>query len=551
MKPGRQMPRPLMLLLALIGMILPLSATGAAQSAATLSASTQSASGLVEQARSEAAPVCTSSERGDRLFDILCDGVIRIGVRNGYSRFATESQGKREGFEIDVAEQIGAMLGVKVEFVDVTPVTRISALSDGRIDLVIATMGHNSTRDANARFIRPHYYSSQTVVIGPRRLKVGSWDAMSDKTVCTTVGNYANTLLVPRVARVMLFDTPARLVSNFRSGTCTFIAQDDSVLANAMADPEMAAQFERKLGFGEIPWGMAVSLQGSDKLAGLLDNLSISLHADGILLELARQHSIETEYLERMHALWQREECQQSPSKCLAPPLKAEFTPSPFKAFVDASYAWAQEHLSVFYSDVAWELFTNGMIVSLIAVAGAMTATLAMSFLFAVCLTSESRVLKWPLALLQAVLQSSPPILILVCVAAAANQLFSYSQIVALLVAILSIALMNGAFAGQAIADAWRSVDAAEAKGERWRQAIVRSASQIEAFLTNATRGISAASFVGVADLTNALNDITSFSRNQAITYWILLIFYVLVVMVVVRLSRRLRVSIERLELKG
>ncbi len=535
------MPRPLLSLLLLALMVLPLPTEAAAQAV----------SSLVEQARAEALPRCNDAERGDRLYNILCNGVIRVGVRGGYSRFATNRQGIREGFEIDVAEQIGALMGVEVEFVDVTPVTRISALSDDQIDLVIATMGHNSTRDANARFIRPHYYSSQTVVIGPKRLEIGSWDDMSDKTVCTTVGNYANTLLVPRVARVMLFDTPARLVSNLRAGTCTFIAQDDSVLANAMADPETAAQFERKLGFGEIPWGMAVSLQGSDKLAVLLDQLSIDMHAEGMLLDLARPHLIETEYLVRMQTLWQRAECQQTPSKCLAAPLKAEITPSPFKAFIESAYAWAQEHLAVFYSEVAWDLFTNGIQVSLIAVVGALIATLVMSFLFGVCLTSDKKVLKWPLAVLLAVFQSSPPILILVLVATMANSLFSYSQVVALLVAILSIALMNGAFGGQAIADAWRSLDPSLGKAERWRKAVIRSASQIEAFLTNATRGISAASFVGVADLTNALNDITSFSRNQSTTYWILLIFYILVVMVVVRLCRSLRARIELLDMKG
>ncbi|MEP3047252.1 MAG: transporter substrate-binding domain-containing protein [Hyphomicrobiales bacterium] len=535
------MPSPFLSLLLFALMLLPLPTAVTAQVA----------SSLVDQAKSQALPRCNDAERGDRLFDILCTGEIRVGVRGGYSRFATNRQGVREGFEIDVAQQIGALMGVDVKFFDVTPVTRISALSDDQIDLVIATMGHNSTRDANARFVRPHYYSSQTVVIGPKRLEIGSWDDMSDKTVCTTVGNYANTLLVPRVARVMLFDTPARLVSNLRSGTCTFIAQDDSVLANAMADPETAAQFERKLGFGEIPWGMAVSLQGSDKLAVLLDQLSIDMHVEGMLLDLARPHLIETEYLVRMQTLWQRDECQQTPTKCLSPPLRAEITPSPFKAFVESAYAWAQEYLAVFYSEVAWDLFTNGIQVSLIAVAGALIATLVLSFIFAVLLTSEKKVVKWPLAVLLAVFQSSPPILILVMVATAANSLFSYSQTIALLVAILAIALMNGAFAGQAIADAWRSLDPSFGKIERWRKAVIRSASQIEAFLTNATRGISAASFVGVADLTNALNDITSFSRNQATTYWILLIFYILVVMIVVRLCRRIRAGIEQLDTKG
>lgn len=520
-------------------------------SAATVTAQTMG--DLVASARAEAAEQCDRANRDDRLFDILCDGVIRIGVRDGYARFATELKGERSGFEIEVARMLAEILAVDVEFVDVSPVTRISSLSDGAIDLAIATMGHNSTRDSSARFIRPHYYSSQTIIVGPKKINVLSWADLADKTVCTTVGNYANSLMVPRVARLMLFDTPARLVSNLRAGTCSLIAQDDSVLAEALADPEFAAEFEKKLGFAEIPWGMAVSPEGSDKLGDLLDALSVRLHADGSLLALAQAQLIATEYLERMQHLWAHTDCQAEPATCVSDPLVIELTNGPFKSFVDEAFLWVDDNLAVFFSDVAWTLFTNGIIVSLIAVVGVLIATSLLSGAFAACLTSKTRLMRWPASVVLAASQSSPPLLILVFVAAIANSVFTYSQVIALLVAILSIGLMNGAFAGQAIADALKSIDPAAdlSSAARWQKAVVRSAPQIEAFLTNATRGISAASFVGVADLTNALNDITSFSRNQSTTYWILLVFYIVLVMIVVRLCRYLRKRVELLETAG
>jgi ABC-type amino acid transport substrate-binding protein/ABC-type amino acid transport system permease subunit len=507
------------------------------------------------KARAAAASRCGELANSDRLYRVLCANKIRIGVRDNYPRFAEKNQDQRSGFEIDLAKTIGETLGVAVEFVDVAPVSRISSLTDDRIDLVIATMGHNTLRDSSARFILPHYYSSQTVVVGPKKIAIASWADMADKTVCTTVGNYSNALMVPRVARLMLFDSPARLLANLRSASCTFIAQDDSVLAAALADPEFSARFDAKIGFGEIPWGMAVSLDGSDALAAVLDQVLATYHRDGTMLALAKQHTIATDFLARMQVLWSHEDCKAAPTKCVAPPFELQLAPGPFKGFVEDAFTWAQNNLSVFYSAVAWDLFTGGIVISLIAVAGVLVATFFLALFFASGMSSSNKILRIFFSSLLAVFQSSPPILVLIVVAALANELFAYSQPVALLVAILSIGLMNGAFAGQSINDARKSLrqDQNDSAGpadagpvpHEWRRAIVRAAPQIEAFLANATRGISAASFVGVADLTNALNDITSFSRSQSMTYWILLAFYVAVLLIVVRLCRFGRSALE------
>lgn len=514
-------------------------------------ANAQETDALLAEARAGLPAACGSEGSPDRLKMILCAGEIRIGVRSGYANFATERDGVRQGFEIDLARTIAGRLGVDPVLVEITPVTRLSALAEGSIDLVIATMGHNTVRDANARFIRPHYFSSETILIGDRRLAIETWDDAADRTVCTTVGNFANSLLVERVARVLLFDTPARLVENLETGICSLIVQDDSSMVDALASEDFGGRFERKLGLSQIPWGMAVGLHDTDALALLLDTIIAEMHANSAMLALAEPHGIETAFLERSRETWSQALCRDAPSTCVLPPLDTALANGPVQSAVVHMQDWLHETFGVLYSQFAWDLFLNGIVTSLIAVAGVLVATLATAILFAVGLTLRSRILRGTLGFMLVVFQGSPPILILVFVATLANTALVYSPTVALMVAITAIALVNGAFAGQGIADGWRSLGGQYRGGKRMRHAVVRAAPQIEAFLTNATRGIAAASFVGVADLTNALNDIASFSQSQAVTYWILLIFYVVVVIVVVRLARAFNRLLERALIDG
>ena len=80
---------------------------------------------------------------------------------------------------------------------------------------------------------------------------------------------------------------------------------------------------------------------------------------------------------------------------------------------------------------------------------------------------------------------------------------------------------------------------------ELFGHALGRSATQIVAFLVNATKGTPIASFIGAPELLSALTDITSFSSGRATTYSLLLVFYTVVVMIVVWLCGKLRVYLE------
>jgi polar amino acid transport system substrate-binding protein len=516
---------------------------------------------LLQAARATLPGGC-SQANADRLIKILCAKRIRIGIRDYYPLFATRNGEAREGYEVDVALAIGQTLGVEVEFVRVNAATRIPLLAEDRVDLVIATMGHNTQRDGQARFIRPHYYRSETAVVGPRGLAVANMTDLPGRTVCVTIGNGSNAELVSQGARLMLFDEAGALPDRLKDETCTLAAQDDSFFANYFTDPEFARRYAPKFGFAQVPWGMAVARQGSEQLARALDLISQIFHRDGLFLEVARKHRIATSFLEQQQAVWQRVACNTDTAAtdpaCVLPALNAELKPTPFAGSVSAFEKWFDSwsdidlSLPMLKTAPAWSMFKEGVLNSLILIAGALAATLGFALLLGAAMGARLALLRWPARLLTVTLQSSPIVLTLVIAAAIVHAFFAYSDAVALGASIAALGLANGSNAGQALSEAMWSLRAeGAAGGPLFGRALGRAATQIVAFLVNAAKGTPIASFIGAPELLSALTDITSFSSGRATTYTLLLVFYTVVVMIVVWLCGKLRLWLEGRQAAG
>jgi ABC-type amino acid transport substrate-binding protein/ABC-type amino acid transport system permease subunit len=514
---------------------------------------------LLAEARGSVPETCKHSGI-DRLVRMYCTGRIRIGVRDYYPLFATRKNGVREGYEVDVARALADKLGVEVEFGRVNAASRVPLLAEDVIDLIIATMGHNTQRDGQVRFIRPHYYRSETILVGPRGQSVSGWHDIPGRTVCVTIGNGSNAELVEHGARLLLFDEAGVLPERLMDGTCTLAAQDDSFFADAFTHPDFAARFEPKFGFAQVPWGMAVQRTGSAELARALDLISQIFLRDGVFLDIARRHHIATAFLQQQQKVWQSARCNTDTGStdkgCVLPPLDAELQPTPFAGTVADFEKWVSFTTGVALSlpmlktMPAWSLLLSGIGNTLILIVGALSATLLVSLAVGAALSSSLALPRWVARSLVVVLQSSPIVLTLVVASAFAHALFPYSAAVALGTAIAALGLANGSNAGQAIGEAMLSLRA-ERTGQAgmeeglFLRALGRSATQIVAFLINAAKGTPIASFIGAPELLSALTDITSFSSGRATTYTLVLIFYILVVMAVVALCRRLQLSLE------
>jgi ABC-type amino acid transport substrate-binding protein/ABC-type amino acid transport system permease subunit len=508
-------------------------------------------SALLAEARADCA------QPTDRLARVLCSGKLRAGVREYYPLFGTREGTEHIGYEPDLAREIARSLGVEVVFLRVNAASRIPMLADDRIDLTIATMGHNTQRDSQVRFVRPHYYQSETVVVGPKPLWISGWDDIATRTICVTVGNVSNAQIVSHNTRLMLFDEAGILPDRLKDETCTLAAQDDSFFAFYFTEPAFAERFEQKFGFAQVPWGMGVAKTGSDKLARALDLLSQIYHRDGTFLRIGLKNHIRTVFLEDQQRVWQRPACNTADGStnldCVLPALNLELKPTPFAASVHAAEDWVEKRLGIdvtlpmLKTESAFSLFLNGVVNSLILIAGAMTATFAAAILFGFALGSDFRPLRWLAWGVTVTLQSSPIVLTLVIAAAFAHALLPYSTGVALGASILALGLTNGSNAGQAVSEAVISLhhEGGEKGMTLFVHALGRSATSIVAFLINAAKGTPIASFIGAPELLSALTDVTSFSSGRATTYCLLLVFYTMVVMVVVWLCGLLRAWLE------
>jgi polar amino acid transport system substrate-binding protein len=137
------------------------------------------------------------------LVAVLCEQRLRVGLRSYYPGFSVrDEQGVFTGFEADIARRIAAFLGVRLAAVGVDPKSRIPMLAGGQLDLVIATMGHTAERGAEVAVIRPHYYVSQTAVVGRVRV-VADWEDPGD-TVCQPLGASSNIIFVRHNIRILV-----------------------------------------------------------------------------------------------------------------------------------------------------------------------------------------------------------------------------------------------------------------------------------------------------------------------------------------------------------
>lgn len=488
----------------------------------------------------------------------MCTGELRVGVRTQYPPFAWSEGGTPQGFEIDLSRALAKEIGATATFVAVTPANRIAALGEGRADMTMATMGHTVQRDGQARFIRPHYYQSETLIVGKRSLSLRGWEDLPGKTVCVSVGNSTNAELAGRGARLMLFNSPAALLEQLRTGGCSLVAQDNTFLAGPLASSPLAVNHDVKFGFAPLPWGAAVPKDGGERLAEALSQAMRKLHATGQVQDLAVRHGVNSDFLAVQRARWSGPECSTDPTACFLSPRDSQLEPAALAPLADSIERWLRETvglqvtLAMLKTRVALDLFLSGIGYSLFLIAGAVLTTVAFALAFGAGLRSENRLMRWPCRAVAMVVQSTPIVLMMVFAGVLISTVGWHTPLVAIAVACLVLGLFNGSNAGQAIAEAGDTL-ATERGGRRGPLlvAVGRARVQLVSFLVNATRGSPIASMIGVPELLAALTDIASFSSERVTTYTLVLAFYMLVVSLVVMLGAHLTRRLQQQETVG
>ncbi|MEI8129188.1 MAG: transporter substrate-binding domain-containing protein [bacterium] len=179
---------------------------------------------------------CAKKENNtDTLNTIIKRGKIIVGVKYDTKPFGYMNEKQQlVGFDVDLAKYIAkSILGdeKKIEFKPVTPSNRISLLSSGQVDMIIATMTITSQRKEIIDFSIPYYVAGQAVLV-PKDSEIESIQDLNGKRVIIIFGSTAekNLRLIAPDANIIGFKTYTRGYSALKQGKADAMTSDDTIL---------------------------------------------------------------------------------------------------------------------------------------------------------------------------------------------------------------------------------------------------------------------------------------------------------------------------------
>ena len=194
---------------------------------------------------------------------------------------------KMQGLDVDMANYIGAKLGVAVDLIPVTSANRLPYLQSKKAALVIATLGKNPDREKEIDFAAAYSPFFQAV-FGAKSLAVRSFADLSGKTIAVTRGSVEDqelNKLAPPGADIRRFEDNTKTVSAFTSGQVQLIATGASVAGNFMAkNPKLGTTY--KLLLKESPNYIGVA-KGEDSLRMTVNGIVAEAKKSGELDKMA------------------------------------------------------------------------------------------------------------------------------------------------------------------------------------------------------------------------------------------------------------------------
>ncbi|CAN7370325.1 MULTISPECIES: transporter substrate-binding domain-containing protein [Paraburkholderia] len=214
---------------------------------------------------------------------------IAVGVLIAGSPFGSldpQTQQPR-GINVDLANDIGKRLGVKVQLVSVQPSTRVQFLQQGKVDILIANMEYNPQRGEILDHVPTPYYRVGGTAITPNLSGITKWEDLRGKPVCISQGSsYIRPVVEKYGAIPRAFPGASQSLLALRGGSCVAAVHDAAPLLYPLQqhDPEWRDYRTLQPELEPAPSVIWVR-QGEKDTAARLDAIVRDWHKSGWLIE--------------------------------------------------------------------------------------------------------------------------------------------------------------------------------------------------------------------------------------------------------------------------
>jgi polar amino acid transport system substrate-binding protein len=197
-------------------------------------------------------------------FTTLQDGVLQVGSCLDYPPFETVKNGKEQGFDVDMIDEIAKRLGLQVRWVRADFDTIFTAVAGGQFDAVAAASTITEEREQTVDFSDPYFNSRQALVVNTEQTPdITTTDDLQSGDVVgvqkgTTGAAWVKDNLAPNGIQAQTFSSATDGLRALEGGGMTAFVADEPFVGEATKDLPSLAVVEgidtnEKYGFAFSP----------------------------------------------------------------------------------------------------------------------------------------------------------------------------------------------------------------------------------------------------------------------------------------------------------
>lgn len=212
---------------------------------------------------------------------------LKVGISAEYPPFEFRRAGELQGFDIDLAKQLGKKLNKTVEFVDMDFFALIPALHHGKVDMVIAEMNVTEQRKQRVDF-SSNYYDANFAIISLKTTPYTSLEGLSNKPVGAQLGSTMETLAktIPGVQLSALPGNPT-LIEQLKLGRLSAVIMEDvQAKAYVAKNPSLALHTIGQSTNGVTREGYAIAFAKHSPLLPKVEHALQALKQQNVMSEL-------------------------------------------------------------------------------------------------------------------------------------------------------------------------------------------------------------------------------------------------------------------------
>lgn len=228
---------------------------------------------------------------GSTMAALQSKGKIVVGTKFDQPLFGQKNplNGNVEGFDVEIAKLMaqgifGGTLeeaGKKVEFIETVSKVREPSITDGKVDMVVATYTINDTRKQVVDFAGPYYLAGQDIMVKKDNTSVNSVSDLNGKKVCSVQGSTSIKNVAAQAPQADLsisFDTYSKCAEALKDGRVDAVTTDDVILVGLINDNKDLFKLVGKT-FTKEPYGIGMKKGDqafrdflNDRIKAIVDN---------------------------------------------------------------------------------------------------------------------------------------------------------------------------------------------------------------------------------------------------------------------------------------